>query len=80
MLIEAEQVDAVENRAAGLGELPGDGDRVPVGLTDPQDRRARIRAAARELSKQSRHKAEAEQLSLDPPMILVDDVRPGAWW
>lgn len=62
MLIEAEQVDAVEDRAAGLGQLPGDGDRVPVGLADPQDRRARIRAAAQEVTRQTRQQAEAEQL------------------
>lgn len=47
MLVEAEHVDAVEDRAAVRGQLLGAGDRVPAGLADPQDRRARIRAAAR---------------------------------
>ena len=61
MLIEAQQVDAVEDRAAGLGQLSGEGDRVPSGLADPQDRRARIRAAAQEVTRQSRQQAEAEQ-------------------
>jgi len=60
MLVEAEQVDAVEDRAAGRGQL-SEGDRVPGGLADPQDRRARIRAAAREVTKLTRHQAEAEQ-------------------
>ncbi len=61
MLVEAEQVDAVEDHAAGLGQLSGEGDRVPSGLADPQDRRARIRAAAQEVTRQSRQQAEAEQ-------------------
>lgn len=61
MLIEAEQVDAVEDRAAARRQLSGEGDRLPAGLADPQDRRSRIRAAAREVTKQTRQQAEAEQ-------------------
>lgn len=61
MLTDAEQVDAVEDRAAGLGQL-SEGDRVPSGLADPQDRRARIRAAVQEVTRQARQQAEAEQV------------------
>jgi transposase len=61
MLVEAEQVDAVEDHAARRGQLAGEGDRMPAGLADPQDRQARVRAAAREVTKQTRQQAEAEQ-------------------
>ena len=61
MVAEAEQVDAVEDRAAQRGQQSGEGDRVPAGLADPQDRRARIRAAAQEVTKQTRQQAEAEE-------------------
>jgi transposase len=61
ILVEAGQVDAAEDRAAGLGQPSGEGDRMPLGLADPQDRRARIRAAAQEVSKQTRQQVEAEQ-------------------
>jgi transposase len=61
MLIEADHVDAVEDRAAGRGQLTGEGDRVPATLASPQDRLARIRAAAEEVTRQTRQQAQAEQ-------------------
>lgn len=61
MVTEAEQVDAVEDRADGCGQLAGQGDRVPAGLANPHDRRARIRAAAQEVTKQTKQQAQAEQ-------------------
>jgi transposase len=61
MVAEAEQVDAAEDRAAQRGQREGQGDRVPAGLANPADRRARIRAAAQEVTKQTRQQAEAEE-------------------
>lgn len=61
MLIEAEQVDAVEDRAAQRGQQPGEGDRMPAGLANAQDRRARIRAATQEVARQTKQQAEAAE-------------------
>jgi DDE family transposase/transposase-like protein DUF772 len=59
IVVEAEQVDAVEDHAAERGQHSGEGDRVPAALADPTDRRARIWAAAEEVTKQTSQQAEA---------------------
>jgi transposase len=61
MLIEADHVDAVEDRAGERGHQAGEGDRVPAGLVDRQDRQARILAALQEVTKQTQQQAEAEK-------------------
>jgi len=61
MVTEAEQVDAMEDRADGCGQPAAEGDRMPAGLANAHDRRARIRAAAEEVAKQTRQQAQAEQ-------------------
>ena len=61
MVTDAEQVDAQEDLLSGHGHLPAEGERLPATLTDGQDRRARIRAAAAELIKIMEQQTQADQ-------------------
>jgi hypothetical protein len=58
---DAEQVDAQEDVLSAQGHLPAEGDRLPATLTDGQGRRARIRAAAAEVTKIVEQQAQADQ-------------------
>jgi len=61
MVTDAEQVDAQEDLLSAQGHLPAEGERLPATLTDGQGRRARIRAAAAEVTKILEQQAQADQ-------------------
>ena len=62
MVTDAEQVDAQEDVLSAQGHLPAEGERLPATLADGKDRRARIRAAAAEVTKILEQQAQADQV------------------
>jgi transposase len=62
MVTDAEQVDAQEDVLSAQGHLPAEGERLPATLTDGKGRRARIRAAAAEVTKILEQQAQADQV------------------
>ena len=62
MVTDAEQVDAQEDVLSAQGHLPAEGERLPATLADGKDRRARIRAAAAEVTKILEQQAQAHQV------------------
>ena len=64
MVTDAEQVDAQEDALSAQGHLPAEGERLPATLTDGKGRRARIRAAAAEVTKIVEQQAQADQVRM----------------